>query len=54
LSENIATYQGRLVLTVDLEVFLSGYANHYNHVERLLYADLQRTGREQLLSEMNI
>jgi hypothetical protein len=46
LNENIATYQGRLVLTSDQEVFLSGYADHYNHVERTLYADMQRTGKK--------
>jgi len=46
LNENIATYQGRLVLTLDQQAFLAGYADHYNHVERILYADMQRTGRK--------
>lgn len=26
-------------------MFLSDYASHYNHVERVLYADMQRTGK---------
>ena len=46
MNENIATYQGRLVLTLDQQAFLAGYADHYNHVERILYADMQRTGRK--------
>jgi hypothetical protein len=46
LNENSATYQGRLPLTPDLGAFLSDYADRYNHVERILYADMQRTGKK--------
>ncbi len=41
----IATYQGRLVLDEIQASFLDGYARHYNHVERCLYADMRRYGK---------
>ena len=41
----VATYQGRLVLDGDQTLFLDGYARHYNHVERCLYADMRRYGK---------
>lgn len=44
MSSHTATYQGRLILTPQQEAFLTGYAEHYNHVERLLYADMCRKG----------
>jgi hypothetical protein len=45
LSDQSATYQGRFVLESEREqLFLSGYAEHYNHVERDLYAEIRRTG----------
>lgn len=46
MSSQSSTYHGRLVLTPDQEAFLAGYAGHYNHVERLLYTDMQRTGKK--------
>ena len=45
MSNQSATYQSRLPLTLDQEMFLSGYAGHYNFVERKLYADMQKTGK---------
>ena len=44
MNNGSATYQGRLALNPDLDSFLSGYATLYNHVERVLYADMQRAG----------
>jgi IS605 OrfB family transposase len=46
LHENPATYQGLLTLTPDMEAFLLDYAARYSHVERALYADMQRTGKK--------
>jgi IS605 OrfB family transposase len=46
LSTSSATYQGRLTLSSDQEQFFSTYAFHYNHVERTLYADMQRSGNK--------
>ena len=43
MSNYSATYQGRLTQSAVLDAFLSEYANHYNHVERSLYADMRRT-----------
>ena len=44
MSSQSATHQGRLVPSPDQEVFLSEYAAHYNHVERVLYAAMQKSG----------
>ena len=45
MSNQSATYQSRLPLTPDQEMFLSGYAGHYSFVERKLYADMQKTAK---------
>ena len=42
MSSRVATYQGRLVLNDAQASALDGYARHYNHVERCLYADMHR------------
>jgi IS605 OrfB family transposase len=44
MSNQSSTYQGSLRLYPKQEKFLSGYAGHYNHVERNLYSDMQKTG----------
>jgi hypothetical protein len=44
MSNHSATYQGCLRLYSEQEEFLSGYAIHYNYVERMLYADMQKSG----------
>ena len=41
----VSTYQGRLYLNENQSAFLDGYARHYNHVERCLYADMRRHGK---------
>jgi IS605 OrfB family transposase len=42
MSNRVATYQGRLIPDGDPFAFLDVYASRYNHVERCLYADMQR------------
>ena len=44
-SKSVATYQGRPVLSPEQEAFLAAYSGHYNHVERKLYAEMQRDGK---------
>jgi IS605 OrfB family transposase len=44
MSNQSSTYQARLTLNPEQEGFLFGYAGHYNYVERMLYADMQKTG----------
>ena len=53
MSSHSATYQGCLVLTQERTAFLSGYASHYNHVERCLYTDMQRTGSKAVSFKNN-
>ncbi|NJD37449.1 MAG: IS200/IS605 family element transposase accessory protein TnpB [Geobacter sp.] len=45
MSNKVATYQGRLDLDEVQSEFFDGYARHYNHVERCLYADMRRYGK---------
>lgn len=44
MSNQSSTYQAGLRLHPEQEEFFSGYAGHYNYVERMLYADMQRSG----------
>src|SRR5450631_540735 len=44
MSNQSSTYQACLRLSSEQEEFLSGYAGHYNYVERTLYTDMQKTG----------
>jgi IS605 OrfB family transposase len=44
MSNQSSTYQACLRLYSEQEEFLSGYAEHYNYVERMLYTDMQKTG----------
>ena len=39
---NQSTYQTRIVSTPEIDAFLDTYVNHYNYVERELYADMQK------------
>ena len=42
MAKQLATFQGRLVLSPDEDAFLADYADRYGRVERALYADMRR------------
>ena len=44
MAERMATFQGRLILSLEENAFLADYADRYGRVERTLYADMRRTG----------